>query len=77
MRAITLMMMFVLAGCVSSEPAKTPEGCPNYSALAGPLLQAEKNACLRAYNEEISRARGASITKCYPSADGSFTCING
>ena len=77
MRAKALVILFVLAGCVSSEPAKTPEGCPNYSPLSGPLLQAEKNACLRAYYEETARARGAAITKCYPSADGSFTCING
>jgi len=77
MRAITLVMMFVLAGCVSFEPAKNSGGLPKLQPFGQSASASRKKRLLAAYNEEIARARGASITKWYPSADGSFTCING
>ena len=56
-----------LAAC---EPVRTPEGCPIMLTEIG---QAYRDACIAAYNEEVARAQGGTVTRCTP-VGGGMSC---
>jgi hypothetical protein len=67
------LMVLVLAGCVDAGPAPTTaEGCPIYYGVA---LQAKTVACQQAYYEEMAKANGGTVTKCF-GGPGQVTCVS-
>jgi hypothetical protein len=79
MRLLFVPVLLALLGCVEVPQlpqAQVGPGCP-YPRAGDPIATAYYNGCVAAYEEEMAKARGATVEKCYPAGDGSFTCISG
>jgi hypothetical protein len=79
MRLLLVPVLLAIFGCVEApqQPqSRAAAGCP-YPSAGDPISTAYYNACVAGYEEEKAKARGATVEKCYPAGDGSFTCISG
>ena len=87
MVGFTLPVALLLAACAEVEPQPKflPDGSPNcnwtpYSPFSGEILQAAnrayRQACLAGKAEQEARARGGTVTTCYPTGDGGTVCVS-